>query len=405
MQVLILYGLLATLTSFLCSLLEASFLSVPPVYIEGLRNGDSKKPKHKVLGEKAHRMQERQNRSLAAILTCNTIANTIGATGFGAEVENNWPGARIYNIPVSIIAATIFTLTVLFFAEILPKTIGALYHKALLSLTVKCIALMTFLVFPLVWLCESVNKLFKIPVASAVSRDEIFTMVKRCSDGGDISQKEVGIIKHLFLLRTTKVSDICTPRTVITGFPAHFTVRQALDTKAFVQFSRVPVFRSFPDDCVGYVVSSALLNKAAVGEYDTSVVSLTRELLPISEHLSVAEATDQFLTSKQHMMRVIGDFGETAGLLTFEDCLETLLGVEVVDEMDIVVDLRDYAKKLARDRSIRLKKSTITVPEEPAPVSETLMSHAESRRNSTVNGDVNVIFERDGNSGSESRSA
>ncbi|KAL0245870.1 hypothetical protein GEMRC1_007087 [Eukaryota sp. GEM-RC1] len=362
MQLLIFYGLVATLTSFICSLLEASFLSLDTTFIEGERQNESNNKRRKTLAETAHHMQQNQNRPLAAILTCNTIANTIGATGFGAEVELLWPGERFYGVPASVVAAALFTLIVLLFAEILPKTLGALYYKSCLGLTVRTIQFLTVLVYPMVWICDKLAKMFPMPAPASVSRDELFTMVQKCSDGGEMSEKEVGIIRHLFCLRTIKVADICTPRTVITGFPAHYTVKQALETKAFIQFSRIPVFRSFPDDCIGYVLSSSLLNKAAVGEYQTCVTGFTRDLHPISEHLSVAEATEKFLDTKQHMMRVIGEFEETVGLITLEDCLETLLGVEVVDEMDVVVDLRDYAKRVAKDRSSRLADATIGMP-------------------------------------------
>ncbi|KAL0227582.1 hypothetical protein RCL1_003726 [Eukaryota sp. TZLM3-RCL] len=345
---LYLYGAITLVASFVCSLTEAAFLSIPAVFVEQL--SESHNPKQQRLGKQLTDMKTHQNATISVLLTFNTLANTVGAGLFGAELDvlvtGDWNG-----IPKSIIGTLSFALLVLLFGEIVPKSLGARFPS---KLTGFIVSMLKFFSVSLccngfVYLCTKFYSRFESSTESTVSKYEILGILKR-SAGTTISSEEVKVIDSLFRLDTTLVGDICTPRTVMTALSASSTIELALKNGGFLHFSRIPVFESFPDRCIGYVASSSLIKQAAEGNYSASIRTIIEPLPRIIESESVQNALNVFIKSKTPILLVVGEFEETVGILSVEDVIETLYCVEIQDENDQVADMQELAKSKAQER-------------------------------------------------------
>ncbi|KAL0231268.1 hypothetical protein GEMRC1_010672 [Eukaryota sp. GEM-RC1] len=344
MYLLISYAALTLVVSFICSLLESALYSVPRHILEDLSNNGKTLAAQKS-AKRVLKYKDDIDRPLAAVLTLNTVVNIVGSSGVGGQT------ALVYGPEYSLYAGLILTLAILFFSEIVPKSIGSSKSRSLIGFMSSIIRFLIVFTFPLVILGELLCTLISGDRhTSTISRVEISTMANVAAASGSLSNTEAKVIKNLLSLRQVKVRDICTPRTVISGFSSDITVRQALDTDVFVRFTRVPVFKSFPDDCVGFVHRGSILKALTDGSLDTRVCDLVHHLHCIHEDVTVNTATHKLIEMHEHMFRVVDEFSGTEGLVTLEDCLETLLGVELVDETDVQVDLRQWALELANKR-------------------------------------------------------
>lgn len=349
---LIFYITLALGISFLCSVLEAILLSTSHSHIElqlnaGKRSGKLMQ-KHKVDVE----------RPIAAILTLNTVAHTVGAAGAGAEA------VAIFGEAWFGVISAILTILILVFSEIIPKTIGATYWKQLNAFAAYTIEALVWLLFPAVWILEKTTQVLKSDEElPTISRLEIEAMARIGASEGTLVEREDRILRNLFHLSNVQVEDIMTPRTVVLAFQQDKTVKDVLDAHTTLPYSRIPIYGESMDDITGFVLRHALYGAYAMGEPNKSLAELKRSIAVVPETNSVASVFDNFIERQQHILLVIDEYGGTAGILTLEDAIETLLGIEITDESDLVADLRKMAEQRYKTQQQLLEKiTTSTVP-------------------------------------------
>ena len=328
--------------SFLCSLLESFILSVTHAHIS-LVSKD-----RPALGKKLSHFKENINQPLSAILSLNTIANTVGAASVGAitlvEFGSNW---------VAIMSG-ILTLCILIFSEIIPKTVGALYWKKILVPATFAVQVLIIMTYPLVVFLEFLSKwLAKAENEDKVSREEVIAMAELGEDEGTIEESESTVIENVLMLDDISVEEVLTPRSVVFAVNKTNSVREVLDKYDDIEFSRIPVYEDGLDNIIGIVRRHVLLKSKAEDQFDVTMGELAKPIHAVEENDSVGDVLDEFVKRREHLFMVKDQFGQVAGLITLEDAIETLLGVEIVDETDSVVDMR----KLALDnwRKKRLK--------------------------------------------------
>ena len=336
MTLLIFYISLALGVSFICSILEAVVLSIPHTYISVMQKGNSK------IGNIWSKMKDDDAvRPLTAILTLNTIAHTMGAAGVGSQVQ------LIYGEESLTIASIILTLAVLFLSEIIPKTIGTAYWKQLAPISGRILNFLTtvlvFLIVPIQWLKAILPK----GSHSLVTRDDVAALADLGEEEGILEVDEETVIHNLLRLREITVGEVMTPRVVVTAFQSDSTIRTILEENTVIRFSRIPVFGESIDDIDGVAFRSELLMAASRDEWDRKISEFTKPVKTVRGNSSVDSALDMFLTQRQQVAVVIDEFGGTAGIVTMEDVLETLLGEEIVDELDEVDDMRELAREQA----------------------------------------------------------
>jgi len=332
---LVSYILLALVFSFLCSVAEAVLLSLTPSYIAGLRD---KKPKLAALLKRLK--QDNVDQSLAAILTLNTIAHTVGAIGSGSKATvvfgSAWFG----------LFSAVMTLMILFLSEIIPKTIGAVYWRNLAGLTAQFVRGLIWALYPLIWVSEALTRLIaRRKSAHVFSREEFIAMAGIGERAGKIDQHESRIIQNLFRFDSLTAGDIMTPRTVISGFPQGMSVAEALDAKPSVTFSRLPLYQADLDHITGFILRDDLLISKARDRGDVKLETLKREIKTVRGNMSLSNLLEFFLEKRQQIALVVDEYGGTKGLVTTEDVVETLLGMEIVDEMDKVEDMQTLARQ------------------------------------------------------------
>lgn len=346
------YVLVALVFSFLCSVAEAVLLSITPSYIEGIRE---QSPERARLLSRLR--QSHVDQSLAAILTLNTIAHTVGAVGAGAEAAtifgNTWIG----------LFSAVMTLLILFLSEIVPKTIGALHWRRLAWPTALFIRALILVLYPLIWVAEKLTRIIsRGKKVHLFSRDEFIAMAEIGERTGRIDEHESRIFRNLFQLDSLRAMDVMTPRTVISALQQDLTVSEAVRAVTGKSFSRYPVFGEDIDDVTGFVLKDEILRLELSDEGETRLSSIMRELHAVPATTSLTMVLDFLLDERQAIALVVDEYGGTAGLVTLEDVVETLLGMEIVDEMDEVSDMRALARqqweKRARALDIEMGEST-----------------------------------------------
>lgn len=339
MSLLILFVALAIGVSFLCSILEAVLLSVSPSFVESC---EKERPK---LAAKLRSLRSDIERPLAAILSLNTIAHTVGATGAGAQA------ALVFDDTGVGIFSAVLTLGILILSEIIPKTLGATYWRSLAPFTVRVLPILILIQLPLVWLCQSITRLLKGGKGHAeISREEITALTTAGHRIGVIEEDETRVVANLFQLPHIPVSDVMTPRTVIEHVSKDATIGSVVDGRDTFTFSRLIVTNESIDDVAGFVLVREMLVAALRGEKDRKVSDLMRELPRVAKTIDLDTLFDFLMERDAHIALVEGDFGGTAGLVTMEDVLETLLGSEIMDEHDEAADLQKVARTRARQK-------------------------------------------------------
>ena len=344
MTLLITYLLLTLILSFMCSLLEATLLSSTSSYIESL---DKKGYSPKTV-DLAKDVKQNIDKSISSILTLNTFANTMGAAGVGAQA------AIIFGSNWQAVIAFILTLMVLFISEIFPKTLGAIYWRKFIVPATYIISFMIKITYPFIFLATFItNALQKGRKNEAnFSKDEIITIVDMSEKEGVIQAKESILIKNLFKLKNIKAKDIMTPRTVVFALDFKTSVKEALLNDNLYVYSRIPVYNESIDDIVGVVFKQTILEKRVKKKKSTLLKDIMVPIHKVPENLSVSVLFDLFIRMKMHLFLVQDEYGQTSGIVTLEDTLETMLGIEIVDEMDQVTDMQEFAK----DESRRLQR-------------------------------------------------
>ena len=332
---LIFYLTLALGVSFLCSILESVLLSINLSHVTILQR-DGKRS-----GEIWSSLKSDDSvKPLTAILTLNTIAHTAGAVGVGSVVQTEYGNEYV------TIASVLLTLGVLLFSEILPKTLGSAYWKSLSTPAAHVTLWLTRIMIIIVAPIEAFRKLLPKGESTTVTRDELAVLADIGEEEGAIEEDEETVITNLLRLSEIKVSEVMTPRVVVTAFPMKYTIQDVLSEVPVLRVSRIPVFGENIDDLRGLVIRSEILTHASLAEWDIRLEEIMSPIRSISTDSSVDATLDIFLESRQQLVAVTDEFGGTAGIVSMEDVIETLLGQEIVDETDVVDDMR----KLARDQ-------------------------------------------------------
>jgi CBS domain containing-hemolysin-like protein len=338
---LLVYVLLALFFSFLCSVAEAVLLSITPSYIAELRKRDPKQ---------ADRLQalkgEGIDRSLAAILTVNTIAHTVGAIGAGAKATSVFGDAWFG------VFSAVMTLLILFLSEIVPKTIGAVHWRRLSGFTATYVNLLIKLTYPLIVVSELLTRMIaRGQKVHRFSRDEFVAMADIGQKSGQIDARESKIIRNLFRFKALTAEDIMTPRTVMTALQADTTIGQAYEGGGRIPYSRLPLYGKDKDDSIGFVLREDILVAHLQGRDEAPVSTLRRDLLSVPATSNLDGLMDALLKRRQHIALVVGEFGETRGVVTLEDLVETLIGEEIMDEGDRIADMQVMARQLWERRA------------------------------------------------------
>ena len=346
MEYLIFLFVLVIGISFLCSILESILLSVNISYISVIE------VKNPSAGKLLKKLKKDIDKSISSILILNTFANTLGATAIGIEAQNLFGSDDNLVLFVSI-ALTFF---ILFFAEIIPKTIGAIYWKSLAPLAGKIINIFIFLTYPIIIITLFVtSKINKGKDGQIVSREELLHTTLLSEEDGVINNMESDIIENALSLKEKKISDILTPRSVVFAVSKDTLIKDLLEDKRTYKFSRVPVYDETIDNIVGMVLTKKIF-KHAITNPDVTIETIMYNVESINENIPVLKALSSFTKAKGHMLIVLDGYDQTEGIVTLEDCLETLLGLEIMDELDTTEDMRKLATYKMREKR-KLAKS------------------------------------------------
>lgn len=344
------YACVALLFSSLCSVAEAVLLSVSPSYVVNLEKEGNKS------AASIKSVKQNVDRSLAAILTLNTIAHTIGSGGAGAYAAKylgaNWVG----------VVMIVLTLLILFVSEIIPKTIGAVYWRGLAPITAKFIKILNFALYPFIFVSELITKwLTGGHSHHAFSRDEFTALADIGAEGGHLDEKESRILQNLFRFPEVCAEDIMTPSTVVFALQEDMTAHDVLQKHEKIFFSRIPIYGENRDNITGFVLKSDLLIDDIRNDGKTKLKDFKkREMRGVLDETRLSIVLEKLLDNREHILLVVDKYGGMEGVLTLEDVVETLIGIEIVDEADNDIDMR----KVARDKwGLRMQNLGIDVGE------------------------------------------
>jgi CBS domain containing-hemolysin-like protein len=349
---LVAYVVMALGVSFLCSIWEAAMLSTPVSHIELLVQQGSR------AGLIMQGLRQNVEHPISAILTLNTIAHTVGAAGAGAEAT------AILGSEFQGIIFVVLTLLILVFSEIIPKTLGAVYAKPLTPFTAYSLRILLLAFKPAVFAFDFFTRAMRpSEEPPTVTRSELQVMARISAEEGGIQERENRIVANLLQLADVQVETIMTPRTVVMMFQEEQSIGDVMRSYTFLPFSRIPLYGESADDVKGYVLRHEIYRRAAADEHDVKMREIARTLDVVPETNSVAQVLDEFIAEQDHIFLVIDEYGGTAGLITLEDTVETLLGIEILDESDRVADLRELARRRYQNQVDLLAQ----MEREPAP--------------------------------------
>jgi CBS domain containing-hemolysin-like protein len=344
MTLLLIYLTIAIGISFLCSVLEAVLLSISASYVESVSNQSPKKARKLV------EVRQKLDQSISSILILNTFAHTMGAAGVGSQA------ASIFGARWETLIAVLLTLAILYFSEIIPKTIGALFWRQLAIPASHIIFWLIRLVYPLIWVSTLITKPFLKSKKDEITREEIIALASLSHRMGSLISQENEYLVNVLQLREIKTEAILTPRSVLHSLSDEITVTEALDFEESKQFTRIPTYKGEPDNITGLVTNRELMLAERDGDGEVLISQLVKPIVRVSEHLPVQQLLDLFIKKKEHLFLVEDEYGQVAGIVTLEDAIETMLGREIVDETDPVDDMQQLAKSKYRNRLRRDKE-------------------------------------------------
>jgi CBS domain containing-hemolysin-like protein len=338
MTLLFVYLAIAIGVSFLCSILEAVLLSVTPSFAEKTL---SDRPR---AGGMLSKVKGRLDESLSSILILNTFAHTMGAAGVGSQA------LQVFGAQWETLIAVLLTLAILYFSEIIPKTLGATFWRQLAIPSAFIIAWLVKLVYPLVWISTRLTRLFSRSKGKEITREEIIALASLGLRDGTLISQENEYLANILKLREIRTEEVLTPRTVVHMLDQNLTVTEALDEPQTRQFTRMPIYGEGIDDITGKVIRGDLFEAERAGQGSEPIKQFAKKIVRVSEKLPVQQLLDLFIKNRAHLFLVEDEFGQTAGIVTLEDAIETLLGREILDERDTVEDMQELARGKYRQR-------------------------------------------------------
>jgi CBS domain containing-hemolysin-like protein len=354
MTLLLIFFFISILFSFLCSIWEAVLLSVTASHIENLKKDNV--PAGAILAN----FKDNIDRPLAAILTLNTIAHTVGAIGVGAQAGKIWGGEswNLLGIPLNVeaVIAALMTLAILILSEIIPKTIGANQWRALAGFTARSVQLVIYILLPLVWLAQWITKSMKKDANKSVfSRRDLSALASIGVKSGRLNEDEFHLLENVLAFRSVKVEEVMTPRTVLVRAPEKGLIGKFNEEHPKLLHSRIPLYKSTVDEISHYFLKNDLLQAIIDKREADELISIARPMLFIGQDDSISHALETMVQKQEHILRVVDGFGGTAGIITMEDVIETLLGLEILDEVDVTADMQELARKRWEER-VKSKK-------------------------------------------------
>ncbi|MGR7812856.1 CNNM domain-containing protein [Lacinutrix undariae] len=351
MTALLLWATVSIFFSFLCSILEAVLLSITPTFI------NVKKQEKKEYASTLEALKKDVDKPLIAILTLNTIAHTLGAMMVGIQAESLPYKIELFGINTVGVVSAIMTLLILVASEIVPKTIGATYWKQLANFTSKAL---TVLIFPLkwtgiLWVLQLTTKLIGGKGhGSVLSREGFLVMADMAEKEGVFQESESKIIKNLLNFKQVLAKNVMTPRTVMKTEDETMTIEDFFNNNHSVRYSRIPVYTNDQDNITGLVLKDDVFKEMAFGNGTKKLSDIKRNIIIVERNLPIPSLFDKLIEGKNHMALVVDEYGSVSGLVTQEDLIETLLGLEIMDESDNVPDLQQLARKSWENRAKRL---------------------------------------------------
>jgi len=348
LELLILFFVLSVGVSFLCSVLESVLLSINMSYVAVL---EKERP---TVGALLRHHKENINKSIASILILNTIANTLGAAAVGAQAS------ILFGNDAVVYVSIILTFAILFLSEIIPKTIGAIYWKSLAPMATQFIRVFIWITYPIILTTLAVtNKISSGKEdANSLTKEELLESMLQSEDEGVIDEQESDVIENILNLNNIKVGEVLTPRSVVFAINENMSIKEVIDTKeAIFKFSRIPVYKDSIEDVTGLVLTKKIFKQALIDD-SVTLSSIKKEIFSINENVPVSKALDLLITKKDHMFLVMDNYDQTEGIVTLEDCVETILGVEIMDESDTTEDMRELAKQKMKQKRKEKEKGS-----------------------------------------------
>jgi len=344
MILLFFYLFLALFVSFMCSIMEAVLLSTPqPFLIAKHENGHA-------WAKTFIDLKTNIDKPLSAILSLNTVAHTVGAAGVGAQA------VKVFGEASFGIVSAILTILILIITEIIPKTIGAKYWRNLAKISFFIIKGMIIITYPLVLMAALIMRVISRDTQeTSTSRQEIAALAKIGASEGIFSKKEHKIIQNILRLKNVRVSEIMTPRVVVAIADEDLPLKFFLNTKDYLNFSRIPVYSGNDENITGYVFRQTVFEKLAEDKHELKLKDIKRDIIFVPNSTMLFNLWEKLLENKEHIALIVDEYGGLAGIVTMEDIIETLLGLEIVDEKDTVTDMQEHAKERWRTRQAKYK--------------------------------------------------
>ncbi len=343
MTLLFIYLSIAVFVSFLCSILEAVLLSITPTFIN-IKIQEGKKS-----GQALKKFKDNIDKPLSAILTLNTFAHTAGAAGVGAQAQLIWGNEYLTIVSIAL------TLIILFFSEIIPKTIGAVYWEKLAGFTSATLKFLVIMLLPAVWISQHLTKILKKDnQKSVLSRADFHAMTEIGLQDGVFQESESKIIKNLLNFNSINVEEIMTPRTVVIAEDEEMTLAQFAKKHPEFRFSRIPVYKKKIDSITGFILKDEVLQSLLQKTEHKQLKDIRRKIEAVPEVVSIPDLFKLLIEKNTHIAMVVDEYGGMAGIVTMEDIIETLLGLEITDELDKVENLQELARSNWKKRARKL---------------------------------------------------
>ena len=342
MILLFVYLFLALFVSSICSIMESVLLSTPQSFLI------VKQEKGNVWAKKFIDFKANIDKPLSAILSLNTVAHTIGAAGVGAQA------VKVFGEASFGIVSAVLTILILIFTEIIPKTLGANYWRNLTMITSFTINIMVIITYPLVLMATVITKTFsRNKKEQTTSREEIAALARIGAYEGIFSEREHKIVQNILRLKNVKVNEIMTPRVVVAVADENQSLNEFLKNKDYLKFSRIPVYTENDENITGYVIRQEVFEKLAEDQHNLKLRDIKRKIVKVPNTMVLFSLWEILLENKEHIALILGEYGGLDGVVTMEDIIETLLGLEIVDEKDTFYDMQKYARERWKARQTK----------------------------------------------------